>query len=343
MPYNPGQTYIGGQLIAGGLQNLGQGIQSAVEEIHKNQQLDAYNDYIAQQALNSQRITHEQYDKYLGLSRQQKTGFIAGINADLTDKWMRNAALTSEAFARGNVMKAQAKALFDLSAGGAGAAPVAHQVLNEKGEPTDQWVYQVPGAKPGSVRSVNFQSGGTEDVYSHDAQGNLLIKTAKGRRPANDTEIFNYNKQQRANAAAAQATAAAAQQQPAAGWNFRRWPWSAGTPPTTAPGSVTRPPTVNQGQRQNAIMWLQKNPNDPRAPAIRAKLGIPAPPTAAAQPAASNPLVPTAAPAAPAGLGVTPVTMTDPNTGQQITMVLPNGSDVDTFLQQNPNYSIAGT
>jgi len=79
---------------------LGQGISGgaikAFEKAQEGQKLDAYNDMIVQNALASNEITHEDWQKYMGSSRNQKTGIAAGIAANFTHNLAKQKAAADE-------------------------------------------------------------------------------------------------------------------------------------------------------------------------------------------------------------------------------------------------------
>src|SRR5262245_37164570 len=92
--------YMGGQFLYGGLSTLGQslggGIGKAIEQYQTNQKQDAYNDLIIQHALQNNLITHDDWQKYMGSSRTQKTGIAAGIAANVTSDIQRKQAAALE-------------------------------------------------------------------------------------------------------------------------------------------------------------------------------------------------------------------------------------------------------
>jgi hypothetical protein len=95
--YSPGVAPDTGQGVAAGISTLGSAVGGAIQKHEKDLQVDGYNDLIAQQALESGQITPEQYAKYNGMSRPNKTGFVAGINANAVNNWRQqqaNIALT---------------------------------------------------------------------------------------------------------------------------------------------------------------------------------------------------------------------------------------------------------
>lgn len=90
MPFNSGgQTYQGGNFLFQGLasagQGVGKGVADALDKIDQNRKLDSYNDEVVQHSFNAGQISHEDYDKYLGSSRTQKTGIAAGIAANFIE------------------------------------------------------------------------------------------------------------------------------------------------------------------------------------------------------------------------------------------------------------------
>jgi hypothetical protein len=89
MPFNAGgQTYIGGQLLASGLGNLGQGIGGgiiqALDEQRKKQQLT---DQIMLQALQTGHATPEQYLEYSKKNTKGKQDFAMTVAANFADEY----------------------------------------------------------------------------------------------------------------------------------------------------------------------------------------------------------------------------------------------------------------
>jgi hypothetical protein len=94
-----GQTYQGGSYLYGGLSNLGKGVSGgiadAMQKFDENRRLESYNDTVVQHALNAGQITHEDFDKYRGMSRTQKTGFAAGIAANFLQDYKQEQLASS--------------------------------------------------------------------------------------------------------------------------------------------------------------------------------------------------------------------------------------------------------
>lgn len=91
MPFNAGgQTYIGGQLLSQGFQNLGQGIGGgiiqALDEQRKKQQLT---DQIMLQALQTGQATPEQYLEYSKKNTKGKQDFAMTIAANFADDYAK--------------------------------------------------------------------------------------------------------------------------------------------------------------------------------------------------------------------------------------------------------------
>ncbi len=90
--------YQGGNYLFQGLSNLGQGVGSAVKDVHtqidEQRKMEAYNDLVVQHALQNKQITLEDFSKYRDMSRTQKTGFAAGLAANFMEDF-RNEQLQS--------------------------------------------------------------------------------------------------------------------------------------------------------------------------------------------------------------------------------------------------------
>jgi len=86
MPFNSGgQSYQGGSFLFQGLASAGKSVADAMEELNKDRKLDSYNDLVIQHAYQAGQIGLEDYNKYIGSSRTQKTGIAAGIAANFVE------------------------------------------------------------------------------------------------------------------------------------------------------------------------------------------------------------------------------------------------------------------
>jgi hypothetical protein len=80
-----------------------------LDERKQNEIQDAFNQRVLDEALQNNRITHEEYDKAIGMSRNQRTGVVAGIQANLHDQWQKNLDANRQALANVNTALAQAE------------------------------------------------------------------------------------------------------------------------------------------------------------------------------------------------------------------------------------------
>src|SRR2546423_9931877 len=109
--------YVGGQLLASGIQNFGtgisEGIQKAVEDYHKTQQEQGADQIILDYARQRNMISPQEEADYIKGSHAAKTGIVMG----LTRKFALNAqdeqikSLQAERQAQAELRKQQADAL----------------------------------------------------------------------------------------------------------------------------------------------------------------------------------------------------------------------------------------
>src|SRR5947207_15239784 len=197
MPYNPSEHYIGGQLIGAGIQQFGQSVADTITKLDDSRKLDAYNDAIAQQALNSGKWTHEDYDKYVGSSRTQKTGMVAGLTADFVDKWKQSQADYREKIARGNLYGAQAQGYRDLYPQTSATGTTNLQpVIGPDGKPVPGIGVARFATKGGGIRSQVVPVPQQGSPYVVGPNGELQIRTPKGTtRPPTQQELSALQQQ----------------------------------------------------------------------------------------------------------------------------------------------------
>src|SRR6266480_1374255 len=196
MPYNPSEHYIGGQLIGAGIQQFGQSVADTITKLDDSRKLDAYNDAIAQQALNSGKWTHEDYDKYVGSSRTQKTGMVAGLTADFVDKWKQSQADYREKIARANLYGAQAQGLTFNNQTTATGATNLQPVIGPDGKPVPGIGVARFATKGGGIRSQVVPVPQQGSPYVVGPNGELQIRTPKGTtRPPTQQELSALQQQ----------------------------------------------------------------------------------------------------------------------------------------------------
>lgn len=136
MPFNAGgQTYIGGQLLAQGLGNFGQGIgggiMQALEEQRKKQQ---FTDQIMLQALESGHATPEQYLEYSKKNTKGKQDYAMTVAANFADDYKQRVKEQHEKItadiAQSNAASAASKA---QTAHFGQLADIANQALSDPG------------------------------------------------------------------------------------------------------------------------------------------------------------------------------------------------------------------
>jgi hypothetical protein len=109
MPFTvPASAWQGGQLLAGGLTNLGQDIQKTFEKIDEGQKQDASSTLLMQQALQTGAITHDQFDDFLAAPRNKRIGMAATVAGDYINKQRKAQADIAEMNARAQLLGAQA-------------------------------------------------------------------------------------------------------------------------------------------------------------------------------------------------------------------------------------------
>jgi hypothetical protein len=84
MPFNVSpSSYIGGQLLASGIGNLGEGLAKGIgtgwESYQRAKEEQSANDIIIDYAVKNNLITPEEHTKYLEGSKSQKNGVVAGL------------------------------------------------------------------------------------------------------------------------------------------------------------------------------------------------------------------------------------------------------------------------
>jgi len=111
MPYAPGITYDYRPLFQG-IAGAGQSIGNAIQQIGQDQSLDAYNQMIADKALQSGQITRDEHNKFMGMGRKQRTGFAAGLMSNYVQSIGNN---WQTRMAAANVNAAMARAQYERS------------------------------------------------------------------------------------------------------------------------------------------------------------------------------------------------------------------------------------
>jgi hypothetical protein len=244
--YAPGQTSQAGQLIGQGLANLGQGLGQGIGQysqgVQRDQQLDQYNDLIARQARDQGLITGDEYTKYQGLNRQGKTGFVAAINADATNKWQQQQAQTRYLVAHGNYMAALGaqvnQAQNEAAAGTApGGGYTVQPVRDAQGNIIPgQGTITVPGTKPGThtTRYITLPQT-TVDQFTDPTTGLTFYRQGNQYKLADPQAVEQARRIQQRQQQQQQ------QNQPSAGGGLRSMlpSWMGGTPAT--PGTTPTP------------------------------------------------------------------------------------------------------
>lgn len=93
MPYAPGVAYRGDQYLFQGIAGLGkdvgQGLQQGIDEAEKLRKQAALNDTMVQHALDTGRMSIDDYNKYTQASWTKKQGIANGVMANIHDDWQR--------------------------------------------------------------------------------------------------------------------------------------------------------------------------------------------------------------------------------------------------------------
>lgn len=89
MPYEPGVQFIGGQLLGQGIMHAADSFAEAMKRREELQKQGAFNDAIVGHALQSGRITQDDWNKYQEMSWTKKQGYANGLAANIADDWAR--------------------------------------------------------------------------------------------------------------------------------------------------------------------------------------------------------------------------------------------------------------
>jgi hypothetical protein len=129
MPFNPQATYIGGQLLAQGIQSAGQSIGGAIQQyqniLDEATKSDAQMNYLSQQVdpvTGKPIIDPKTLQNYMQHSARQRAFVAGGVNAGMTlaQHLQRYALENRETLARTNELTAHAAYLQNQAAQGAG-------------------------------------------------------------------------------------------------------------------------------------------------------------------------------------------------------------------------------
>lgn len=196
MPYNPSQTYRGGEYIASGLSNLGQGIVGALDRYQKMENQRAEADSLMQ-LLNTMEdptdpgdpnnpdkpkrtiLDSKSYERYLAASGMHKAATAGGMMGALQmyDKMRENASQAEFRREQLGLAKEENKSQAELRQAQAEALRVSPEKERLQLTPEEQEAYTKAGKIPLRVSAGSFATGELPETEAIDvdAQGSPIF------------------------------------------------------------------------------------------------------------------------------------------------------------------------